>query len=136
MKSKKGFILFEVIVVLLIESILILVAPIIIKHTFFEDIKKRIDFVYMMDTFVQAKYHSIDFKKKNSRVIVAGKIYFIGNIFLQLPYTQYKNYAHVYQFFNFMMQGPGGTIYINDNVYLRFSILPVTSAFSWGGIKW
>lgn len=129
---KKGFILFELMISLLIESILFISFIYIIKFSFFDEIKKRIDFVEMMDYFLQIKYHSINFDDQYTKIVIADQSYFDGIIYKQIPYKS-SDYAKIFKFYNLILKSPGNTLKIHD---ANLVILPITSSFRWSGIEW
>lgn len=129
---KKGFILFELMISLLIESILFISFIYIIKFSFFDEIKKRIDFIEMMDYFLQIKYHSINFDDQYTKIVIADQSYFDGIIYKQIPYKS-SDYAKIFNFYNLILKSPGNTLKIHD---ANLVILPITSSFRWSGIEW
>ncbi|KAF2956736.1 hypothetical protein [Marinitoga sp. 38H-ov] len=132
MKNKKGFILYELLLLLLIESTLFLAFSFTIKLSFFDDIKNRIDFIEMMNYFLQVKYHSIDFNDQNTKIVISSKSYFDGLILKEIPYKT-QDYPKVFNYYNLILKSPGNTLKINN---ANLIILPITSSFRWSLIEW
>ncbi|SHF28800.1 hypothetical protein SAMN02745164_02175 [Marinitoga hydrogenitolerans DSM 16785] len=129
---KKGFILYELLIVLLIESLLFISFSIIIKYSFFDDLKKRIDFIEMMDYFLQVKYHSINFEDQSTKIVISSKSYFDGIIYKEIPYKT-TDYTKIFKYYNLILKSPGNTLKIGN---ANLVILPITSSFRWSGIEW
>ncbi|KLO24315.1 hypothetical protein X275_00525 [Marinitoga sp. 1197] len=129
---KKGFILYEMLILILIESIMFISFAIVIKTSFFDDIKKRIDFIEMMNYFVQIKYHSINFEDQSTKIVISNKSYFDGIIYKEIPYKT-QDYTKIFNFYNLILKSPGNTLRIKD---ANLVILPITSSFRWSGIEW
>ncbi|KLO21199.1 MULTISPECIES: hypothetical protein [unclassified Marinitoga] len=129
---KKGFILYEMLILILIESIMFISFAIVIKNSFFDDIKKRIDFIEMMNYFVQIKYHSIKFEDQSTKIVISNKSYFDGIIYKEIPYKT-QDYTKIFNFYNLIFKSPGNTLRIKD---ANLVILPITSSFRWSGIEW
>ncbi|MBM7558642.1 hypothetical protein [Marinitoga litoralis] len=130
--NKKGFIIYELLILLLVESILFIGFSFTIKLTFFDEIKNRIDFIEMMDYFLQVKYHSIDFNDQNTKIVISSKSYFDGIILKEIPYKT-QDYAKIFNYYNLILKSPGNTLKIND---ANLIILPITSSFRWSLIEW
>lgn len=129
---KKGFILYELLIVLLIESFLFLSFSFVIKKEIFDDIKKRIDFIEMMDYFVQVKIHSINFDDQYTKIVISNHSYFDGIVYKEIPYKT-SDYSKVFNFYNLILKSPGNTLNIDG---ANLVILPITSSFRWSGIEW